>query len=168
MNNAFVLAYPYINSIKNRVRFQERGDKIKAVLLTLLGLVFWGGIFVVFYLVLDYFAGIEIFGRILAQKLLTMVFLTFLSILIFSNTITALSTYFLSDDLQLIMSVPVSSTKIYLIKYMETVVNSSWMVVVFATPVFLAYGVVYHAGITYYLQLIAVMIVFLLIPDKSW
>ena len=49
-------------------------------------------------------------------------------------------------------------------KMLETAVSSSWMIVIFAMPVFLAYAVVFRAGIGYLLQLAGVLIPFLLIP----
>ena len=47
---------------------------------------------------------------------------------------------------------------------MDTLVNSSWMTLFFGFPVFLAYGMVYHAGFFYYLILPVVLLPFLLIP----
>ncbi|MBC8217568.1 MAG: hypothetical protein H8E73_03815 [Planctomycetes bacterium] len=52
-------------------------------------------------------------------------------------------------------------------KMLETTVSSSWMVVIFAMPVFLAYAVVFRAGIGYLRQLAGVLIPFLLIPASA-
>ena len=83
----------------------SRGGKRKllryGIFLTM-GLLFWLGTFLIFYKVLSYFSGIQVIGTLLSAKLLSMVFLAFFSLLIFSNVITALSTFFLSDDLQLL------------------------------------------------------------------
>jgi len=137
---------------------------VKNLILFFLGLLFWVGIFIVFFRVLLYFQGIEAIGDILAAKLLSMVFLCLFSILIFSNIVTALSTYFLSDDLGAIISYPISFGEIYFSRFIETIVNSSWMVLFFGFPVFLAYGMVYQPGPSYYLMLIAVLIPFFLTP----
>ena len=67
------------------------------ILLALAGILFWVGIFAVFYRVLVYFQGIEGFGDILAKKLLSMVLVTFFAVLIFSSILTALSTLYLSE-----------------------------------------------------------------------
>ena len=158
------LGLPHLYSLRNRFRFREQGAFVKTTLLGLLGLAFWAGLFVLSCLVLNYFAGVEIFGPILAKKLLSMVFLTFFFVLLYSNIITALSTYFLSEDLPLILSTPVSVARVYGIKLLETTVNSSWMVVIFATPVFLAYAVVFRASAGYFFQLFALSIPFVLIP----
>ncbi len=158
------LSLPYLYSMRNRLRFREEKGWIKTFLLGLLSLATWAGVFVASFLVLDYFTSVEIFGPILAKKLLSMVFLTFFFVLVYSNIITALSTYYLSEDLPLILSVPVSGNRLYGIKLLETTVNSSWMVLIFALPVFLAYAVVFRTGPGYFLQLTAISIPFVLIP----
>ena len=45
---------------------------------------------------------------------------------------------------------PVPSHRIFLARWLDAAVDSSWMVVVFTAPVFLAYGVVFDAGSAYY------------------
>jgi ABC-2 type transport system permease protein len=60
---------------------------------------------------------------------------------------------------------PVETEKIQLSKTIETFFTSSWMVILFALPVFIAYGDVYEAGINYYLMFPPIFITFLLIPS---
>ena len=163
MNQVACLLYPKITGLKNRLRAYDRGTVIRLIVGIVLGLGFWAGIFALFYRVLTYLKGIEGLGDILAAKLLSMVFLTFFSLLIFSNIITALSSYFMSEELQLIISSPVSVASLYLTKFIETTVNSSWMVLLFSLPVFLSYGIAYHQGLLYYCALPAAVIPFIMI-----
>ncbi len=146
----------------------SRGGKRKllryGVFLTM-GLLFWLGTFLIFYKVLSYFSGIQVIGTLLSSKLLSMVFLAFFSLLIFSNVITALSTFFLSDDLQLLNALPISGPHLYASRFIENIVNSSWTVLFFSFPVFLAYGMVYSASPFYYFILTGVIIPFLLISS---
>jgi ABC-2 type transport system permease protein len=137
---------------------------MRPVVMTILALLFWAVIFALFYKVLVYFKSIEILGEILLAKLMAVVFLTFFMMLIVSNIITSLSTYFLSEDNRLILSLPVSTEQFYLSKYLITLGHSSWMVLLFGIPVFMAYGVVYGAPISYYLWLAVVLSTFLLVP----
>ena len=65
------------------------------------------------------------------------------SILLLSNIITALSTFFLAKDLDLLVAAPVGWLRLYLAKLVETVVHSSWMVALLALPILTAYGIVY-------------------------
>lgn len=108
-----------------------------------IGLIFWGGIFAVSYRILIYFQQVEDIGDILAYKLLSMALLTFFSLLIFSSILTSLSKLYLSKDLALVHSMPVCREKIFLARWIESSLDSSWMVIVYAVPVFVAYGIVY-------------------------
>jgi ABC-2 type transport system permease protein len=113
---------------------------------------------------LIYFRGTQGIGDILAAKLLGMAFLTFLMILVLSNVITALSTFFLSEDLELVVAAPVEPESVYGARLAETVVDSSWMVALLAIPLLLAYGVVYTADLSYYALAAATLVPFLVIP----
>jgi ABC-2 type transport system permease protein len=110
------------------------------------GLIFWLGVFGVVYRILRYFRGVEEIGPLLAGKLLGLVLLSFLSILLLSNVITALSSFFLAKDLDLLVSSPVDWLDLYLSKLGETLVHSSWMVALMAVPIFAAYGTIYDGG----------------------
>lgn len=98
------------------------------------------------------------------HRLLGMVSLTFFAILVFSNVITALTTFYLSDDLELVGALPVTGDSIFIARFVEMVIDSSWMIVIFGTPVYIAYGAVYGAGGLYYALLPVVLLPFILIP----
>jgi len=164
MNEVLLLLGPKAKSIGNRIKHRQARDLIRPAAMAILTLFFWVVIFVLFYKVLVYFKSIEILGEILLAKLMAVFFLTFFLMLTVSNIITSLSTYFLSEDNRLILSVPVSTDKVYLSKYLITLGHSSWMVLLFGIPVFMAYGAVYGAPITYYLWFTLILLVFLLIP----
>ncbi len=164
MNEVLLLLWPKAKSIGNRIKHRQARDLIRPAAMAILTLFFWVVIFVLFYKVLVYFESIEILGEILLAKLMAVVFLTFFLMLTVSNIITSLSTYFLSEDNRLILSIPVSTDKVYLSKYLITLGHSSWMVLLFGIPVFMAYGSVYGAPITYYLWFTLILLVFLLIP----
>lgn len=157
------LLYPKYIQFKNRLQYRQENAYVKAFLLFVFGILFWAAIFIIFYRVLFYFKSIDIFGNFLASKLLSMVFLTFFSILIFSNIITAISTFFLSEELQLIISSPFDLYELYFAKIFETIINSSWMVLLFSLPVFLSYGVVFKQPIIYYIALVGTVVPFLVI-----
>ncbi|MFA4916483.1 MAG: hypothetical protein WC560_07415 [Syntrophales bacterium] len=131
------------HSVKTRRR-------LRFFLFGMVGLGFWFGIFIIFYRVLTYFQGIEGFGDILAEKLLSMVLTTFFALLLFSGIITILSKLYLSKDLVFVHSLPISREKIFLARWIESTIDSSWMVIVYILPVFISYGIVYKADIFFY------------------
>ena len=151
MNDVLTLLKPRFLSFKNRGLSKNlRGRGLRFFLLSIIGLAFWSGTFVILYRVLIYFQRMESFGDILAYKLLSMALITFFSLLIFSSILTSLSKLYLSKDLPLVHSMPVSREKIFLARWMESTLDSSWMVLIFSLPLFLSYGIVYKAGIIYY------------------
>jgi ABC-2 type transport system permease protein len=154
---------PKLRSKLNRARTDE-SRVFKALLLGFVGLFFWAFTFMVIFRMLLYFRGTQGIGDLLAGKLLGIAFLTFFSILLLSNVITALSTFFLSDDLELVMAAPVDPVKVYGARLIETIVDSSWMVGLMAVPLLTAYGVIYAAGPGYYLLALLTMAAFLVIP----
>src|SRR3977135_1645887 len=133
-----------------RVREERaRGGKGKLMILVLVAFGFWLAVFGVLYKILKYFRGVEELGPLLAGKLLGLVLLSFIAILVLSNVITALSSFFLAKDLDLLISAPVDWLRIYLAKLGETLLHSSWMVALMAVPIFAAYGVVYRGGLLF-------------------
>lgn len=129
-----------------------------------LGLLFWWGIYAGSAWLCRQCLGVEDIGELLLQKILSMAFLTFFSILVFSNLVSSFSQFFLSDDLQLLGSVPIRPLHLFGARLLETMFSSSWMVLIFSLPFLLAYGRTFGAGWRFYLQIFVVMVPFLLIP----
>lgn len=155
MKDVLALLKPRLWSFNNR---RVSGRRKTFLLVGLVGFSFWIGIFAIFYRVLIYFQGVEGFGDILASKLLSMVLVTFFAILIFSSILTFLSKLYLSNDLDLIHSMPVSSEKIFLARWIESTFDSSWMVFVYSLPIFLSYGIVYEADPVFYVTVIVTIL----------
>jgi ABC-2 type transport system permease protein len=147
-----------------RGRSTERGHDLRMAFLALFGLGFWAFIFFMLYRLLGYFRGIAEIGPLLAGKLLGLILVGFFSILLLSNVITALSSFFLARDLDLLVSAPVDWLKLYVAKLLETLVHSSWMVVLMAVPMFAAYGVVYSGGPFFPLIVVVTFLPFLVVP----
>ncbi|MDP2968700.1 MAG: hypothetical protein Q8P64_05780, partial [Deltaproteobacteria bacterium] len=147
MREILILLRPRILSFKNR---RVSGRRLRFLIFGAIGLSFWGTMFVIFYRVLRYFQSVEGFGDILAYKLLSMTLITFFSLLIFSAILTSLAKLYLAKDLSLVHSMPVSREKLFLARWMESTLDSSWMVLIYSLPVFLSYGIVYRAGGDYY------------------
>ncbi len=157
------LVGPKFRTKVNRAR-SARGRVLKGVLLGFVGLFFWTFVFAVIFRMLLYFRNTQGIGDLLAGKLLGLAFLTFFSILLLSNVITALSTFFLSEDLELLVAAPVKPGDLYGARLAETILDSSWMVALMAVPILAAYGVVYAAGPAYYATALVVLASFLVLP----
>ena len=158
------LLTPKVLTARARATQDERGRTARFVVLGTVGLVFWTAIFYLFFRLLTYFKGVQEIGPFLAGKLLGLFLLAFFSILLLSNVITALSSFFLARDLDMLVGGPVDWLTLYGAKLVETLTNSSWMVVLMAIPIFTAYGVAYEGGWAYPLIVLLGLIPFFVIP----
>jgi ABC-2 type transport system permease protein len=159
MHDIITLLKPRLLPLKNRGSSNNsRGKAIKIFILGTIGAAFWGGIFAISWRVLDYFKGIEDIGDVLGFKLLSMILIISFALLIFSGILTSLSKLYLSRDLFLVHSMPVASYKIFLSRWIDSTVDSSWMVIIFTLPVFIAFGIIYQTGAFFYANTLFVLL----------
>jgi len=150
---------------RSRATTADTGRGWRLLVLGSVGLLFWAFIFGVLYRLLRYFRGVEEIGPLLAGKLLGLILVSYFSILLLSNVITALSSFFLAKDLDILVGGPVDWLRLYGAKLLETVIASSWMVSLMAVPMFAAYGWVYDGGWAFIPYAIALFVPFVLIPS---
>lgn len=158
------LLSPKLFTIRNRRRDDRAEHGGRWVILLLIGALFWSGVILVLVHLLRYFRNTPEIGALLAGKLLGLVFVSFFAILLLSNIITALASFYLARDLDMLVSAPVDWLTLYGAKLTETLVHSSWMVVLMAIPILGAYGYVYDGGIGFVLVAIGTMVPYLVIP----
>ncbi|MDB4879361.1 MAG: hypothetical protein JWL60_807 [Gemmatimonadetes bacterium] len=159
-----LLLRPKWLTARARAMTNERGRAARFAMLAAVGLGFWAFIFTLLYKLLVYFRGVPELGPFLAGKLLGLILIGFFSLLLLSNIITALSSFFLARDLDLLVAGPVDWLTLYRAKLLETGVNASWMVVLMGLPMFAAYGVAYRGGPLFPLVVAAVFLPFLVVP----
>jgi ABC-2 type transport system permease protein len=155
---------PKWRTARSRIRQERDGIGGKLLLLLLVGGGFWSGTYVLMERVLRYLKATPEVGPLIASKILGVALLSFLSLLLLSNLITALSSFFLARDLDLLLSAPIDWLRLYLAKLGENMLHSSWMVVVMAVPVFTAYGVVFDGGPLFAFVAAAALLPLLVVP----
>lgn len=160
----WTLLTPKWRSALARSREERTDSRARFLLLGFIALLFWIAVFGIAFRVLRYFRSVDEIGNLMAGKVLGVILLAFLTILLLSNIITALSTFFLAKDLDLLVAAPVGGVRLYLAKLVETIVHSSWMVGLLALPIFTAYGIVYRGGYLYPLVALAAFIPYLILP----
>ncbi|HET7746669.1 MAG TPA: hypothetical protein VFM29_05175, partial [Vicinamibacteria bacterium] len=158
------LLLPTFWAARNRARRREPGDATRASIMGAVAALVGGSIFaIVFWLtwqLLDY----EELGDYLVRLGLSWLFLTFLSFVAFSAVVTALSTFFLSEDLRLLLAAPVEPDRLFYARYARTAAQASWMVATFVVPVLLAVGLARCAPWFFYLSIPLVVLPFVLVP----
>jgi ABC-2 type transport system permease protein len=135
---------PKLAAMQRRAAGSRSGARI--AVLAGVGGAFWLLMFAILFRMLLYFRGAEEIGEVLAVRLLGLILLSFLAILLLSNLISALSTFFLSRDLELLMASPIDPVRVYGARLAETMTYSSWMVALMMVPILASYGVAYRGG----------------------
>src|SRR5262245_58505299 len=157
------LLLPHLWASRNRLRRRERGDSLRGLLFGSIGIVVVAALFAGAYWLTRQVTAYEEFGDYLLRLGLSWLFLSFLAFLAFSGVVTALSSFFLADDLRVLMAAPVSAHRLFFARFARTVGQSSWMVVIFLTPVLLGVGAAYCAPPLFYATAVLTVVPFSMI-----
>src|SRR5262245_23687154 len=144
------LLLPPLWASRNRAYRRERGDLVRALTFGGIGLSVGVAIFCGTFWLTWQLADFGELGDYLLRAGLSWLFLTFLSFLAFSGLVTALSTFFLSDDLRLLLAAPVAARRLFHARFARTLGLASWMVVVFLVPLLLGAGMARCAPWSFY------------------
>lgn len=130
------------------------------------------------FIAIEYYVAEQLFRHIINQvhleglryvllaKLLQMVFIVFMVLLAYSNIILSISSYFLSPEIDLFFSRPVSYKALFTYSFLETFLRSSWMFIAFGIPILFAYGTVLDQTATFLRQTGLIVLPTLLIPTS--
>lgn len=157
-----VLLKHHLLSAKNR--FLARTRYNRPIGITILSILMMYGIYVVLHSFLRKVSNDADFGPLLSQRFLSLSLAALLTLLLVSNFISALANLFSGKDLELLLTLPISSVRLFLARLCETVFNSSWMFLFFALPAVLAYRRALDLPWTFVLTAFAVTVPLLLIP----
>jgi ABC-2 type transport system permease protein len=165
MQPAFTyLLRPIAFGLRNRLARREKGDVLRALAFggtgVLVAVVIFAIVFWLTWRLLEY----DDLGEYLVRLGLSWFFLTLLSFVAFSSLVVSLSTFFLSDDLPLVIGAPIAQRQLFHSRFARTLAQCSWMVAALSVPVLLAAGVARCARAPFYLTVAAVLPPFLAIP----
>jgi ABC-2 type transport system permease protein len=159
-----LLTMPMLRGLRNSLTTRAVLRRLPFIVI---GVFFWFGLYLATDKLLSFIRGIEFLGEIFSEKLFSMTFFSLTGFLILSNIITAISSFYLSRDLPFLFSKPVPTGVIVRFKTFEAGLQSSWMVITFLTPVFVAYGTNYGAPPLYYLVSLLAILLFLLLTTAA-
>ena len=158
------LLLPSLWASRNRARRREKGDLVRGVLFGGVGLGVIGALFLGAFWLTWQAAQYAELGDYLIRIGLSWLFLTFLSFLAFSGIVAALSTFFLSDDLRLVLAAPVAPRRLFLARFARTVVQAGWMVAVFLVPVLAGIATAKCASPFFVVTALLTIVPFVVIP----
>jgi ABC-2 type transport system permease protein len=125
--------------LKNTITKYSRDKKIKIFLITVLATLFLLGEYRFFYKIFNYLQEeVEFLSKHLTIQLVNIMNITFLSMLFFSNLTNAIYYFYISDDIELLLSYPIKIKNFILTRYLLNTFISSWMVIFAMIPFYLA------------------------------
>lgn len=168
--NSFQLLNPAFKKIK---RVFSRRSQFVLYLLLLGSLLVSGVIYYGLYRFLDYVGRAPmlgetlgpIIGGLLVSKLLEMLLLSLFFMVLFSSIISALSAFFLNEELPVLMATPQPISRIFRSRFIMMTIDSSWMVIAFFLPALLAFATALDARPIAYLIYPVYLSIFILLPN---
>lgn len=156
---------PFILSLKNSVVDSMAGrDRIKNLFFLLLGAVFVSGMFFLSKFIVIKILSIDIIGEIVAKRVLSMLLMTIFFMVFLSATITSLTSFYVADDLNIILSMPIGFESIFYSRFTNSLINSSWMPFGFVLPVIYGFASAIGSEASIYFLTVLILLFFLVIP----
>lgn len=98
------------------------------------------------------------------QKIFSAFFFTLMAMLVFSSGIILYGAMFRSPDIPLLLTLPARAERVFLVKFQEALVMSSWAFLLLGSPMLVAYGIVARSPWYYYVLLAPFLVAFTYIP----
>jgi len=153
--------------IRTLLRQTFESARLRLSMVLLLSLILWLVLYWLFHNGFLFFQ-LAIFSEELLDKAVRgvfgMFFLALTVMLVFSSGIILYSSLFRGRDIPLLLSLPARAERVFLHKFQEAILLSSWAFLLLASPMLLAYGVVAKVPWYYYAMLVPILIAFTYIP----
>ena len=151
----------------NAVRGLRGQSRLKIAFVTLFGLGVWLGVFLLF---IDAFGFVshhlpEIKGTLI-RTLFLLFFMTLLVMLAVSNGIISYAAFFKSRETTFLVSTPTRFETIFAYKFCESLIFSSWAMLILGAPLLIAHGIDMRLGWQYYPASFCFLATFILIPAE--
>lgn len=153
-----------LHTLLNYLRYHKRDELIRGIILFLA---------ILYFLIASHYLSLYLFrtlfeipslGPLLSFRVISITLLALLVMLLFSNIVTALTTMYLSKDLDLLLFLPLPTHSLFTYKYFQTAFYTSWMILLFGLPLLSAYGRVVGAPLYFYPAILIVFLPLALIP----
>lgn len=152
-------------------------SKLKVAFVTVGAVGLWLGLFALAYgllfgigEILDGFGGAggnggaSPFADLLINRLISIAALALSLLLFASNLVIAHAGLLRSDETRFLLATPIAPEKLFLLRFSEGLLLSSWASAFMASPALLAYGLIREAPIAYYPAAMALSFAFALVP----
>lgn len=142
-------------------------SRFRVTLVVVLTSLLWGGMFWMFangFTFLQSAITNQETYALAMGRMFGVFFLALMVMLLFSSAIILYGSLFRSRDAAFLLTSPARTGRVFLHKFQEAIVLSSWGFVLLGSPILLAYGVVAGAPWYFYVLLLPFLVAFLYIP----
>jgi ABC-2 type transport system permease protein len=147
-------------------------SKLKIAVISVAAVALWWGAFQLFYwgfvslrrFTVDPSGASADLGDLLMARLLSVFALALFVMLVFSNVLIVHSTLYRSREVAYLVQAPLSFRTLFLVRFAESVVFSSWASAFLGSPLILAYGLTGHAAPSFYAAAVAFYLPYVAIP----
>ena len=151
-------------ALANQSTQQMDTNKLKLIIVSTSAIVLWASIFIFFHNSLHFVHGFQEIGDLVRIYFMALFFFALGVMLVLSNVIINYSSLFHSPETDYLISLPVSSGRIFFYKLTESIAFSSWAFLFLGSPLLIAFGVDRHAGPLYYVWMVLFSAVFITLP----
>ncbi len=161
-NLIVILRDVYLKSLANRISAFQLADEIRAALLLYILVFFLVGMFVFFSHLFNYLNSIFIIGPFLVSRFFSAALFAVWWLAFFSGLSSVYRHIYFRKDIPLLLSLPISRKEFFTLKflhiYKDTIITSAIILI----PLLAAFGLSYNAGILFYIQSLAGLVLFYL------
>ena len=149
---------------KNHILGIRKEPKLKIVFISGIIIIFWFGALALLYKGLYFFSKFAIVGPALVDESIYLFFAALFVMLTLSSIIICYVTYYNSREVDFLFSRPISDTVIFFYRFLQSIMFSSWAFLFLGVPFLIAYALVKHAPLLFYLLIPFYFVLFIILP----
>ncbi|MBN2517045.1 MAG: hypothetical protein JXC33_13560 [Deltaproteobacteria bacterium] len=158
------IARAQLRILKNNITGIQNQPLLKTSFISAFIVLFWVGALALMYKGLWFFNKFPIVGPALVDEAIYLFFAALFIMLALSSIIICYATYYNSLEVDYLFSKPVHDTVIFMYRFFQSVLFSSWAFLFLGVPFLLAYGLVKHVPLWFYLSIPCYFVPFILLP----
>ncbi|MCK9275191.1 MAG: hypothetical protein M0P57_08880 [Syntrophales bacterium] len=164
MQGSHALTAAQLRIFKNHIEKIKQEPKLKTVFIASMATLFWVFSFVLFNKGLSFFFEIPVIGPALMDEAIYIFFAVLFIMLTLSSIVVCYTTFYRPKELEFLFSKPINHKVIFLYRFIQSSIFSSWAFLFLGLPFFIVYASIKTAPFWFYLALPFYFAVFVLLP----
>ncbi|MCP4649476.1 MAG: hypothetical protein GY853_05255 [PVC group bacterium] len=146
--------------LKNKLRNAHQHSRLKIFVVWFMIIGILGATFYVPYKAFVFLQSMDHVGNVIIERLMYLLFMGLFMMLVFSNSIICYSTGYRARETTYFFTLPIKYANIFFVKFIDSIILSSWAFLCFLLPIMAAYAHVKNLGFMFYLTLIVFFVPF--------